>query len=438
MTPLGLLQITSLPTGFTNSPAEFQKCMAMILQDEIPNVANIFIDDLPIKGPESQYLDSEGKPATIPENPGIRKFIWEHAQDVHQIMHKIKMAGATFAANKSQICLPEVLIIGQTCNKDGRSPDKTKVDKILNWPNLTDQREVRRFLGLCGTVRIWIPKYSEVIRPLTELYRMNTEFIWNERQAAFDKIKSLIASAPALRPIDYTSDNAVVLSVDSSKIAVGMILSQLGDDSKTKHPARYGSLPMDEPASRYSQPKLELFGLYRALRHWRLYIIGVKKLIVEVDAKYIKGMLNKPDLQPNATINRWIQGINLFTFELVHVPADKHKGPDALSQQPLAEGETIESEDDTWLDDIALLAIVANKTSSPFPETQEFPIHIPSDEIICYSTRKAQEKTIHSIYEFHLDNKIPIFEKLQEQKRFLNKCGEFFLKEVVFGTGWPG
>jgi hypothetical protein len=60
---------------------------------------------------------------------------------------------------------------------------------------------------------------------------------------------------------------------------------------------------MDEVASQYSQPKLELFGLFQALQHWHLYIIGVKKLIVEVDAKYIKGMLNEPDLQLNVTIN---------------------------------------------------------------------------------------------------------------------------------------
>jgi hypothetical protein len=33
-------------------------------------------------------------------------------------------------------------------------------------------------------------------------------------------------------------------------------------------------------------------------------------------------MLNNPDIQPNATINRWIAGILLFDFKLVHVPAD--------------------------------------------------------------------------------------------------------------------
>ena len=47
-------------------------------------------------------------------------------------MHKVKMAGATFAATKAQICRPEVLIIEQTCNAKGRLPDTARVDKILN------------------------------------------------------------------------------------------------------------------------------------------------------------------------------------------------------------------------------------------------------------------------------------------------------------------
>jgi len=58
-TPLGVLWITSLPMGFTNSPSEFQACMVFILQDEIPEVADVFIDDVPIKGPTSRYVDSD-------------------------------------------------------------------------------------------------------------------------------------------------------------------------------------------------------------------------------------------------------------------------------------------------------------------------------------------------------------------------------------------
>lgn len=245
-TPKGLLQITSLPTGYTNAPAEFQRCMTFVLQDEIPHKANIFIDDLPINGPKNQYLDQNGVPERLAKNPEIRRFIWEHALDVHRIMRKIECSGATFAASKAQICLPEVLIIGQRCNAQGREPDTAKVDKILSWPILKTPKEVRQFLGLCGTVRVWIPNYSKIVRPLSQLYHKNTDFNWtNHQQESFDLIKKLVTSAPALQPIDYKSDRTVVLSVDSSKEAVGMILSQL-DELGRKRPARYGSIPMSE------------------------------------------------------------------------------------------------------------------------------------------------------------------------------------------------
>jgi len=436
-TPLGLLQITSLPTGYTNSPAEFQKCMSMILQDEIPHTANIFIDDLPIKGPKSLYLDKEGNPETIPENSGIRRFIWEHAQDVHRIMHKVACAGATFAANKCQICLPEVLIIGQTCNAEGRSPDAAKVKKVLTWPQLSTPKEVRQFLGLCGTVRIWIPNYSKIVKPLSELYHIGKPFVWDlRRQDAFDVIKKFITSAPALRPIDYQSENPVILSVDSSFEATGMILSQI-DEENRRRPARYGSLPMSPRESRYSQPKLELFGLYKALRHWRIYIISVKTLHVEVDAQYIKGMLNEPDLQPNAAINRWIQGILMFHFKLIHVPAEKHKGPDALSRRPLAEGEIAEDDDDSWLDNIALLSLISNHQFPPFPIHESHSptsyaitiAQITKSSPICYASRISQENQLQDIFQFLSTLETPVIENVQTKRRFLSKAMEFFIKD---------
>jgi hypothetical protein len=415
LTPLGLLRITSMPTGYTNSPAEFQQCMVFILQDEIPHVANIFIDDLPIKGPESQYLDENGNPEMLPENSEIRRFIWEHAVDVNRIMHRIEESGATFSAKKTQICRPEVIIIGQKCTPQGRLPDDEKVSKIRNWPPLTTTKEARGFLGLCGTVRIWIKNYSHLARPITELWRKSEEFIWNDRrQEAFDTLKELISSAPALNPIDYTTDRTVVLSVDTSLHAVGIILSQL-DEQGRKRPARYGSIPMNERESRYSQPKLELYGLFRALRAFRIHLIGVKNLRVEVDAKYIKGMLNEPDLQPNAAINRWIQGILMFDFTLVHVPASKHVGPDALSRRPLGEGETVEDEDDEWLDDIALLIKTVNERQQP-----AIVATIPDDD-----------NNLLNIFRFLTTLEAPNYTTPQEQKRFIKRATQFYVNSGI-------
>ena len=215
-------------------------------------------------------------------------------------------------------------------------------------------KEARQFVGLCGTVQIWIPNYSQIAFSITATWTKEVEFVWTEEcQEAFDILKGLVTTAHALLPINYKCDWPIIVSVDSSYVGVGMILSQI--DEKGKHwPSRYGSLPVSKVEATYSQPKLELYGWFRALRHFHLYIIGAQNLIVEVDAKYIKGMLNEPELQPNAVINRWIQGILLFDFTLVHIPASKFKGPDALSCIPSKEDTDIEPYDDTWVDNIAL------------------------------------------------------------------------------------
>jgi hypothetical protein len=433
MTPLGLLRITSMPTGYTNSPAEFQKCMVFILHDEIPHIANIFIDDLPVKGAATIYPDANGDPERLKENVGVRRFIWEHAVDVHRIMHKVDCAGATFSAAKLQCARREALIVGQLCTPEGRTPDIKKVSAITDWPVLTTPHEVRRFLGLCGTVRIWIQNYSLVIRPLTELYRRNVEFHWDERrERAFGRIKELVASAPALHPVNYDSDLPVFVSVDSCREATGMILSQL-DEQGRRRPARYGSLPMSERESRYSQPKLELFGLYRALRHWRLYIIGVKTLKVEVDAKFIQGLLNNPDLQPDAAVNRWIQGILMFHFALIHVPATKFQGPDALSRRGVAIGEDVESDDDTWLDEIALFSTQdIDEKDLPYSPTL-----LPS----CNLTRVDQEKLLRDIYHFLRTLEAPRFPSSQKHRRFITQATRYMIHEGQFlrrnGKGPP-
>ncbi|KIO07103.1 hypothetical protein M404DRAFT_137710, partial [Pisolithus tinctorius Marx 270] len=140
-------------------------------------------------------------------------------------------------------------------------------------------------------------------------------------------------------------------------MAVGYLLLQIREDSK-HYPSRFGSIAFNERESRYSQVKLELFSLFCVLRDICNHIFGVKDLAVEVDAKYIKGMINNPDLQLNATINRWIAGILLFKFKLIHVLAEKHRGLDGLLRRPRANKDP-EPEDDyeDWIDEVGSFAV---------------------------------------------------------------------------------
>jgi hypothetical protein len=120
-----------------------------------------------------------------------------------------------------------------------------------------------------------------------------------EEIAAMEIIKDLVTCSPVLRPLNYTThDWPIILTVDSSVTAVGYVLMQIRDD-KHCYLSRFGSIAWTEHKSRYSQAKLELYGLFCALRVYRIHIIRVNNLIVEVDAKNLKGMLNNPDIWPN-------------------------------------------------------------------------------------------------------------------------------------------
>ena len=125
--------------------------MVFILQDEILQITNIFINDLPIKGPASCCPDKFGKLETLPENTGIRHFIWEHAVDVNRITTS-KNQVLHFLPRKLRTAFPKL----SKCMPQGRLPDDGKVSEIKNWPLLTTTKEIRGFLGLCGTVQIWI------------------------------------------------------------------------------------------------------------------------------------------------------------------------------------------------------------------------------------------------------------------------------------------
>ena len=48
---------------------------------------------------------------------------------------------------------------------------------------------------------------------------------------AMDNLKQALLASPALKPINYTSAASVILSVNTSNIAVGFILSQCNVDN---------------------------------------------------------------------------------------------------------------------------------------------------------------------------------------------------------------
>ena len=386
--PFGALRLTTLPMGWTNSVPIFHDDVTHILQPEIPHVTQPYIDDVPVRGPATRYLNAEGEPETIPENPGIRRFVWEHFQDLNRVVQRMKYCGGTFSGFKSFLCAPEISVLGHRCTIDGRLPDPTRVDKIVNWGPCRDLSDVRAFLGTIGVCRLFIKNFAHRAHHLVKLTRKDIAWEFGKDQLdAMQDLKEALLASPALKPIDYHSDAPVILSVDTSNIAVGLILSQCDpNNTKLRYFAKFGSITLNEREARFSQPKLELYGLYRALGSLKLYLLGVRNLIVEVDAKYIKGMLANPDIAPSASINRWIVGILMFHFTLIHVPGTHH-GPDGLSRRKPQPGDEEEPENDfdDWIDQVNGFLHFINPIPPYIPSISNTP------PIVCYITGDVRE-----------------------------------------------
>ncbi|KAF8828366.1 hypothetical protein HHX47_DHR4000660 [Lentinula edodes] len=328
-TPYGPHRLVKLPMGWTNSVPIFHDDVTYILRDEIPHVTIPYIDDVPVKGPSTRYELPEGGYETIPENPGIRRFVWEHFQNMNRVIQRMKYAGGTFSGTKAFLCCEETIVVGHRCTYEGSMPEEHIAQVVLEWPPCRDKTEVRAFLGTASQLRMFIANFAKKAAPLTKL-TSNVPFEWNEKcDKAMDELKDGIRDCPALRPINFDWD--VYLAVDTSYKAVGWYIYQIDPTEKKKFFNYFGSMTLNEREARFSQSKRELYGLKLALEASYYHVYGCRRLTVETDASYIKGMLDNPSCGPNATINRWIEHVRNYHFTLIHVKGATH-GPDGLSR----------------------------------------------------------------------------------------------------------
>ena len=99
---------------------------------------------------------------------------------------------------------------------------------------------------------------------------------------------------------------------------------------------------------------------------------------MEIDASYIKGMLNNLDIQLGTAMNRWIVGIKLFHFELVHVPGTLPTGLDGLScHDPSPNDPIVDDDTDDWLDRTMGFSVILMNSTTPWTSQLGFPHLIP-------------------------------------------------------------
>ena len=287
-TPLGLFQYRVLPFGLTNAPATFQYVMNQIFAPYLDQFVLVYLDDILI----------------------FSKTEEEHLQHVQRVFHILREQKLYAKLKKCQFMTDSLLYLGHIITKNGVKPDNTKISALVNWPQPKDVTQIRSFLGFANYFRKFVQGYGNLIAPLTNLTRKNTDFVWDKHcEEAFQGVIHHLTHAPTLCLPDPNKPYEVIC--DASGIGLGAVLLQNG------RPIAFDSHIMNKAEQNYAATEQELLAVVRALQVWRCYLEGCVGLTIVTDHK------------PNIYIDtskltrrqvRWAEFLSKFSYELTYRP----------------------------------------------------------------------------------------------------------------------
>jgi hypothetical protein len=93
--------------------------------------------------------------------------------------------------------------LGHTISQASIAVDPDKVQEAMNWKPPTTIRQIRSFLGLAGYYQRFIPDFSRIVKPITELLKKEANFVWGQKcEDAFHTLRQHLTTAPVLAQPD--------------------------------------------------------------------------------------------------------------------------------------------------------------------------------------------------------------------------------------------
>ena len=125
----------------------------------------------------------EGLPFTFGYLDDILVFsanIEEHLEYVRVLFQRLREADLKLSRRKCCFLKAHVQYLGHYISGSGLEPVPEKLEDLKKMPPPTDVTGVRIFLGFVGYYRKFIPQYSDIARPLTNLIHKDKVFDWSD------------------------------------------------------------------------------------------------------------------------------------------------------------------------------------------------------------------------------------------------------------------
>ena len=149
-----------------------------------------------------------------------------------------------------------------------------KLEAIQAFSQPAKKKQVRAFLGITGYYRKFIPNYSALAAPLTDLTKKNrpTKVTWTQDcDSAFQVLKTCLCISPVLQSPNFTKP--FILQTDASDRSLDAVLSQSSMDNDI-HPDAYFSKKLLPQEERFSNIEKECLAVKLGIEAFRFYLMG--------------------------------------------------------------------------------------------------------------------------------------------------------------------
>ncbi|GFX41018.1 transposon Tf2-8 polyprotein [Trichonephila clavipes] len=307
--PDGQFEFNKVPFGLSIIPSVFQRYVYSIFRELMrKGIVIIYMDDLVIPAKD--------------EKEGLEK--------LREVLEVASKYGLEMKFKKCQFLRRKVEFLGHVVENGTIRPSIAKTIAFKKFPVPITVKQVQSFLGLTSYFRKFIPAYSQIAKPLSDLTRKDNPFMFEQPQMeAFEKLKKLLTESPVLSI--FQQGRTTELHTDASQQGYGAVLLQEAEDGKL-HPVQYMSQKTTLAEEKYSSYELEVLAVVNALKKFRTYLLGNHFKII-TDCSAFQKTMDKKDLVTR--VARWTLLLEEYDYEIVHRSGQRMQHVDALSRYPV-------------------------------------------------------------------------------------------------------
>jgi len=151
--------------GISNSPLTFQRFVNHMLEPFYKKYSHQHLKN---------YMDDCGLGTKLTDKA-------LHVEMLHYLFNLLAAAGLHFKLSKSVFMKPQMDFLGVRINKNGATIDPAKIAGIPDWPEeIKNLKGARSFIGVAGYHCMFIPGFSQITAPITQLFGKDVPFIWSQ------------------------------------------------------------------------------------------------------------------------------------------------------------------------------------------------------------------------------------------------------------------